>query len=210
MFTLASCGGVGERGEEDWTNGAQAYLSQHYTGDFQLLDSRVEEGVTVLTYQTQDELELLFEVRCWVDGLDTPWGEFPLIPQRKYTENFIQCLDRRLIGGAPVDVSGYSLDEMVELFQHTWEQLNEAYEQYGADWVTPNFEMEVCCNGITASIRYMGQDASILQDTLVRELLAGDQPAEGRGKMLNLGTQNEIWSMTIKMKHHRKFCVYDK
>lgn len=178
MFVLASCVGAREQGEEDLTNGAQAYLSQRYTGDFQLLDSRVEEGVTVLTYQTRDELELVFEVRCWVGGLDTPWGEFPLIPQRKYTENFIQCLDRRLIGGAPVDVSGYSLDEMVELFQHTWEQLNEAYEQYGADWVTPNFEMEVCCNGATASIRYMGQDASILQDTLVRELLAGDQPAE--------------------------------
>lgn len=179
VFILASCGVGGEQGEEGWTNGAQAYLSQRYTGDFQLLDSRVEEGVTVLTYQTQDELELLFEVRCWVDGLDTPWGKFPLISQRKYTENFIQCLDRRLIGETPVDVSGYSLDEMVELFQHTWEQLREAYRQYGADWVTPNFEMEVCYEGTTASIRYMGQDASILQDTLVRELLAGDQPAEG-------------------------------
>ena len=179
MFILASCGGVGERGEEDWTKGAQDYLSQRYTGDFQLLDSREEEGVTVLTYQTLDELELVFEVRCWVDGLDTPWGEFHLISQRKYTENFIQCLDRRLIGKAPVDVSGYSLDEMVELFQHTWERLNEAYGQYGADWVTPNFEMEVCYEGTTASIRYMGQDASILRDTLVRELLAGDQPAEG-------------------------------
>lgn len=179
MFILASCGGVGEQGEEDWTKGAQDYLSQQYTGDFQLLDSREEEGVTVLTYQTLDELELVFEVRCWVDGLDTPWGEFPLISQRKYTENFIQCLDRRLIGKAPVDVSGYSLDEMVELFQHTWERLNEAYGQYGADWVTPNFEMEVCYEGTTASIRYMGQDASILRDTLVRELLAGDQPAEG-------------------------------
>ena len=39
--------------------------------------------------------------------------------------------------------------------------------------------MEVCCEGTTATIRYMGQDASILRDTLVRELLAGDQPAEG-------------------------------
>lgn len=168
-----------EQGEEDWTNGAQDYLSQHYTGDFQLLDSREEESVTVLTYQTRDELKLVFEVICWVDGLDTPWGEFPLISQQKYTENFIQCLDRRLIGEAPVDVSGYSLDEMVELFQHTWERLNEAYGQYGADWVTPNFEMEVYYEGITSSIRYMGQDASILQDTLVRELLAEDQPAEG-------------------------------
>lgn len=178
-FILAFCWGVGERGEEDLTNGAQAYLSQRYTGDFQLLDSREEEGVIVLTYQTQNELELVFEVRCWVDGLDTPWGKFPLIPQRKYAENFILCLDRRLIGEAPVDVSGYSLDEMVELFQRTWERLNEAYGQYGADWVTPNFEMEVCYNGTTASIRYMGQDASILQDTLVRELLAGDQPEDG-------------------------------
>ena len=177
MFILASCRGVGEQSEEDWTKGAQAYLSQRYTGDFQLLDSREEEGVTVLTYQTQDELELVFEVRCWVDGLDTPWGEFPLIPQRKYTENFIQCLDRRLIGESPVDLSGYSLDGMVELFQHTWEQLNEAYGRYGADWVTPNFEMEVCYEGSTASIRYMGQDASILQDILIRELLAGDQLA---------------------------------
>lgn len=74
---MASCGGVGERGEEDWTKGAQDYLSQRYTGDFQLLDSREEEGVTVLTYQTQDELELVFEVRCWVDGLDTPLGRVP-------------------------------------------------------------------------------------------------------------------------------------
>lgn len=177
VFLLASCGG--ERGEEDWTKDAQDYLSQRYTGDFQFLDSQGEEGMTILTYQTRDELELVFEVRCWVDGLDTPWGEFHLIPQRKYAENFIQCLDRRLIGEAPVDVSGYSLDEMVELFQHTWERLKEAYEQYGADWVTPNFEMEVCYEEATASIRYMGQDASILQDTLVRELLAGDQPAEG-------------------------------
>lgn len=179
VFILASCGGVGEQGEEDWTKGAQDYLSQRYTGDFQLLDSQGEEGVTVLTYQTRDELELAFEVRCWVGGLDTPWGEFHLIHQRKYAENFIQCLDRRLIGETPVDVSGYSLDEIVELFQHTWERLNEAYGQYGADWVTPNFEMEVCCEGAIASIRYMGQDASILRDTLVRELLAGDQPAEG-------------------------------
>lgn len=179
MFTLSSCGEIGEQGEEDLINGAQEYLSQRYTGDFQILDSREEEGVTVLTYQTQDELELVFEVRCWVDGLDTPWGEFPLISQRKYTENFIQCLDHRLIGEAPVDVSGYSLDEMVELFQHTWERLKDAYGQYGADWVTPNFEMEVCYEGTTASIRYMGQDASILRDTLVRELLAGDQPEEG-------------------------------
>lgn len=179
VFLLASCGGGGERGEEDWTKGAQDYLSQRYTGDFQLLDSQGEEGVTVLTYQTQDELELVFEVRCWVDGLDTPWGEFPLILQRKYTENFIQCLDRRLIDEAPVDVSGYSLDEMVELFEHTYERLKKAYGRYGADWVTPNFEMEVCCEGATASIRYMGQDTSILRDTLVRELLAGDQPAEG-------------------------------
>lgn len=179
MFILASCGGVGEQGEEDWTKGAQTYLSQRYTGDFQLLDSREEEGVTILTYQTRDELELVFEVRCWVDSLDTPWGEFPLISQRKYTENFIQCLDRRLIGEAPVDVSRYSLDEMVELFQHTWERLKEVYEHYGADWVTPNFEMEVCYEGATASIRYMGQDASILRDTLVRELLAEDQPEEG-------------------------------
>lgn len=178
-FILVSCGGVGEQGEENWINGAQGYLSQRYTGDFQLLDSQREEGVTILTYQTRDELELVFEVRCWVDGLDTPWGEFPLISQRKYAENFIQCLDRRLIGEAPVDVSGYSLDEMVELFQHTWERLNEAYGQYGADWVTPNFEMEVRCEGATASIRYMGQDDSILRDTLVRELLAGDQPEEG-------------------------------
>lgn len=178
IFTLASCGGVGEQGEEDWTKGAQYYLSQRYTGDFQLLDSR-EEDVTVLTYQTRDELELVFEARCWVDGLDTPWGEFPLISQRKYTENFIQCLDHRLIGEAPVDVSGYSLDEMVELFQHTWERLKDAYGQYGADWVTPNFEMEVCYEGATASIRYMGQDASILRDTLVRELLARAQSAEG-------------------------------
>lgn len=176
-FILAFC--WGEQGKEDWTKGTQDYLSQRYTGDFQLLDSRREEGVTILTYQTLDELALVFEVRCWVDDLDTPWGEFPLIPQRKYTENFIQCLDSRLIGETPVDVSGYSLDEMVELFQHTWEQLKEAYGQYGADLVTPNFEMEVCCDGATASIRYMGQDASILQDTLVRELLAGDQPAEG-------------------------------
>ena len=179
MFILASCGGVGEQGEKDWTKDAQAYLSQRYTGDFQLLDSREEEGVTILTYQTLDELELVFEVRCWVDGLDTPWGEFHPIPQRKYAENFIQCLDRRFISEAPVDVSGYSLDEMVELFEHTWEQLKEAYEQYGADWVTPNFEMEVYYEGTTAFIRYMGQDASILRDTLVRELLAGDQPAEG-------------------------------
>lgn len=179
MFILAFY--WGERGEEDWTKGAQDYLSQRYTGDFQLLDSR-EEGVTVLTYQTLDELGLVFEVRCWVDGLDTPWGEFPLISQRKYTENFIQCLDRRLIGEAPVDVSGYSLDEMVKLFQHTRERLKEAYEHYGADWVTPNFEMEVCYEEATASIRYMGQDASILRDTLVRELLAGDQPAEGGGE----------------------------
>lgn len=179
VFILASCGGVGEQGEEDWTKGAQDYLSQRYTGDFQLLDSRREEGVTILTYQTLDELALVFEVRCWVDDLDTPWGEFPLIPQRKYTENFIQCLDSRFIGEIPVDVSGYSLDETVELFQHTWERLNEAYGQYGADWVTPNFEMEVCYEGTTASIRYMGQDASILQDTLARELLAGDQPEEG-------------------------------
>ena len=187
MFILASCGGVGEQDEEDWTKGAQDYLSQRYTGDFQLLDSREEEGVTILTYQTQDELELVFEVRCWMDGLDTPWGEFPLIPQRKYAENFIQCLDRRLIGEAPVDVSGYSLDEMVEPFQHTWERLNEAYGQYGADWVTPNFEMEVCCEGATASIRYMGQDTSILQDTLVRELLARDQPAEEQRKNVEPG-----------------------
>lgn len=178
MFILASCGGVGERGEEEWTKGAQDYLSQRYICDFQLLESREEEGVTVFTYQTQDELELVFEVRCWMGGLDTPWGEFPLIPQRKYAENFIQCLDRRIIGEAPVDVSGYSLDEMVELFQHTWERLKETYGQYGADWVTPNFEMEVCFERTTASIRYMGQDASILRDTLVRELLAGDQPAE--------------------------------
>lgn len=176
---MASCGVRGEQGEEDWAKGAQDYLSQHYTGDFQLLDSREEEGVTILTYQTMDELEIVFEVRCWVDGLDTPWGEFPLIPQRKYTENFIQCLDRRFIGEAPVDVSGYSLDEMVELFQHTWERLNEAYGQYRAGWVTPNFEMKVCYEGTTASIRYMGQDASILRDTLVRELLAEDQSAEG-------------------------------
>lgn len=176
-FILAFC--WGEQGEEDWTKGAQDYLSQRYTGDFQLLDSQEEEeGVTILTYQTLDELELVFEVRCWVGGMDTPWGEFTLISQQKYTENFIQCLDRRLIGEAPVDVSGYSLDEMVELFQHTWERLNEAYGQYGADWVTPNFEMEACYEGTTASIRYMGQDASILRDTLVRELLAGDQPAE--------------------------------
>lgn len=70
----------GEQGEEDWTKGAQDYLSQRYTGDFQLLDSQEEEGVTILTYQTQDELELVFEVRCWVGGLDTPWGEFHLIP----------------------------------------------------------------------------------------------------------------------------------
>lgn len=147
MFILASCGVRGERGEEDWTKGAQDYLSQRYTGDFQLLDSRREEGVTILTYQTQDELKLVFEVRCLVDGLDTPWGEFPLISQRKYTENFIQCLDSRLIGKTPVDVSGYSLDEMVELFQHTWERLNEAYGQYGADWVTPNFEMDVYYGG---------------------------------------------------------------
>lgn len=187
MFILASCVGAREQGEEDLTNGAQAYLSQRYTGDFQLLDSREEEGVTVLTYQTLDELELVFEVRCWVDGMDTPWGEFPLIPQRKYTENFIQCLDRRLIGGTPVDVSGYSLDEMVELFQNTWEQLKEAYGHYGADWVTPNFEMEVCYEGTTASIRYMGQDASILRDTLVRELLAGDQPAEEQRKNVEPG-----------------------
>lgn len=182
MFILASCGGVGERGEKDWTKGAQEYLSQRYTGDFQLLDSREEEGVTIRTYQTQDEFELVFEVRCWVDSLDTPWGEFPLISQRKYTENFIQCLDRRLIDEAPVDVSGYSLDEMVKLFQHTWERLKEVYGQYGADWVTPNFEMEVCYEGSTASIRYMGQDTSILRDTLVRELLAGDQPAEGEAE----------------------------
>ena len=179
VFILASCGGVGEQGEEGWTNGAQDYLSQRYTGDFQLLDSQEEESVTVLTYQTLDELELVFEVRCWVDGLDTPWGEFSLISQRKYTENFIQCLDHKLIGEAPVDVSGYSLDEMVELFQHTWERLKEAYGQYGADWVTPNFEMEVCYGGVTTSIHYMGQDTSILRDTLVREILAGDQPAEG-------------------------------
>lgn len=179
MFILASCGGVGEQGEEDWTKGAQSYLSQRYTGDFQFLDSRMEEGVTVLTYQTRDELELVFEVRCWVDGLDIPWGEFSLIPQRKYAENFIQCLDRRLVGETPVDVSGYSLDEMVELFQHTWERLKEVYGQYGADWVTPNFEMVVCYEGVTASIRYMGQDASILRDTLARELLAVGQPAEG-------------------------------
>lgn len=179
-FILASCGGGGGQGEEDWTKGAQDYLSQRYTGDFQLLDSwEEEESMTVFTYQTLDELELVFEVRCWVDGLDTPWGEFPLISQRKYTENFIKCLDRRLIGEAPVDVSGYSLDEMVELFQHTWERLKEAYGQYGADWVTPNFEMKVCYEGATASIRYMGQDASILRDTLVRELLAGDQPEDG-------------------------------
>ena len=182
MFILASFWGVGEQGEEDWTEGAQAYLSQRYTGDFQLLDSQEEEGVTVLTYQTRDELELMFEVRCWVDGLDTPWGEFPLISQRKYTENFIQCLDRRLISEAPVDVSGYSLDEMVELFQHTWDRLKEAYGHYGADWVTPNFEIEVCYEGTTASIRYMGQDASILRDTLVRELLARDQPAESEAE----------------------------
>lgn len=181
-FILASCWGVGEQDEKDLTNGAQDYLSQRYIGDFQFLDSREEEGVTVLTYQTQDELELVFEVRCWVDGLDTPWGEFPLISQRKYTENFIQCLDRRLIGETPVDVSGYSLDEIVELFQHTWERLNEVYGQYGADWVTPNFEMEVCYEGVTASIRYMGQDASILRDTLVRELLARDQPAESEAE----------------------------
>ena len=179
MFTLSSCGEVGEQGKEDLTNGAQEYLSQRYTGDFQLLDSQEEEGMTILTYQTRDELELVFEVRCWVDGLDTPWGEFPLISQRKYTENFIQCLDHRLIGETPVDVSGYSLDETVELFQHTWERLKDAYGQYGADWVTPNFEMEVCYEGATSSIHYMGQDASILRDTLVRELLAGDQPAEG-------------------------------
>ena len=114
-----------------------------------------------------------------MDGLDTPRGEFHLNPQRKYTENLIQSLDRRLIGEASVDVSGYSMDEMVELFQHTWERLKEAYGQYGADWATPNFEMEVSYEGVTASIRYMGQDASILRDTLVRELLAGDQPAEG-------------------------------
>ena len=75
VFLLASCGGGGERGEEDWTKGAQAYLSQRYTGDFQLLDSQGEEGMTVLTYQTRDELELVFEVRCWMDDLDTPWGE---------------------------------------------------------------------------------------------------------------------------------------
>ena len=75
-------------------------------------------------------------------------------------------------------MSGYSLDEIVELFQHTWERLKEAYGQYGANWVTPNFEMEVCYEGATASIRYMGQDTSILRDTLVRELLAEDQPAE--------------------------------
>lgn len=178
MFILAFCRGVGERGEEDLTKGAQDYLSQRYTGNFQLLDSREEEGVTILTYQTRDELELVFEVICWVDGLDTPWGEFSLISQRKYTENFIQCLDRRLISETPVDVSGYSLDEMVELFQNTWGRLKEAYGQYGADWVTPNFEVEVCYEGTTASIRYMGQDASILRDTLVRELLARDQPAE--------------------------------
>lgn len=183
MFILASCWGVGEQGEEDWAKGAQVYLSQRYTSDFQLLDSQEEEeGVTVLTYQTQDELELVFEVRCWVDGLDTPWGEFSLIPQWKYAENFIQCLDRRLVGETPVDVSGYSLDEMVELFQHTWERLKEIYGQYGADWVTPNFEMEVCCEGTTASIRYMGQDTSILKDTLVRELPARNQPAEGGGE----------------------------
>lgn len=187
MFILASCRGVVEQDEEDWIKGAQAYLYQRYTGDFQLLDSWEEESMTVFTYQTLDELELVFEVRCWVDGLDTPWGEFPLISQRKYTENFIQCLDRRLIGEAPVDVSGYSLDEMVELFQHTWEQLNEVYKQYGADWVTPNFEMEVCYEGVTTSIRYMGQDASILRDTLVRELLAGDQPAEGQRKNVEPG-----------------------
>ena len=48
MFILAFCGG--EQGEEDWTNGAQDYLSQRYTGDFQLLDSREEESVTILTY----------------------------------------------------------------------------------------------------------------------------------------------------------------
>lgn len=187
MFILASCRGVVEQDEEDWTKGAQDYLSQRYTGNFQLLDSRKEEDVTVLTYQTQDELELVFEARCWVDGLDTPWGEFTLIPQRKYTENFIQCLDRRLIGETPVDVSGYSLDEMVELFQHTWERLNKAYGQYGADWVTPNFEMEVCCNGTTVSIRYMGQDASILRDTLVRELLVEDKSAEGQRKNVEPG-----------------------
>lgn len=187
MFILASCSVWGEQDEEDWTKGTQDYLSQRYTGNFQLLDSRSEEGATVLTYQTQDEMELVFEVRCWVDGLDTPWGEFHLIPQRKYTENFIQCLDRRIIGETPVDVSGYSLDEMVKLFQHTWEQLKEAYGQYGADWVTPNFEMEVYYEGATASIHYMGQDASILRDTLVRELLAGDQPAEEQRKNVEPG-----------------------
>lgn len=152
-----------------WQEKVLLYLENNYEGKFELINIKKESRRYIFSFITKDNNHISFDVKCWIGGYLTPWGEIPYIPQRHIVDDFpIQITNKYVDNTITYDMTNKTIEEIIKNLKALSKKVQGYYDLYGLSWQVPEINIKIKYNGKTEKIEYTNQNYSILHDMLIR------------------------------------------
>lgn len=145
------------------------YLENQYVRNFQLVTCKKEQEKYILSFETKDSNKIRFQVKYWIGGSITPWGEILWISQRHIVDDFPMQIPKKIINDSIVyDMTDKTIEEIITEIKSWSAIVQDYYDFYGLSWQVPEIGINIKHNGKKEEIYYTNQNEYILRDLLCK------------------------------------------
>lgn len=154
----------------NWDKKVNEYITQ-YNCEFEYIRFYQQDTTKVYKYQTRDENQIEFEVKCSWNKIVTPFGFSLPIKKAYITDDFSDqiCEYISLCDGA-YNIEGKSIEQISSYVFDTMSSCEDLMSQYGIEALTPHISFTFIDSDKEYEFEWANYNENILRDRLT-ELL---------------------------------------
>lgn len=156
----------------NWDSDVQAYLD-NFSVETKFIESYKDKSSNsiIYKYQTNDDLQIPFEVKCFWGDMSTPFGFDLPICTKIINDNLGQQVDNYISENkGTYNIENKSIEEISRYILEVIEDSKEILYQYGLEYIVPRISFTLVSDEETYDFEYANTNETILRDALT-ELL---------------------------------------
>lgn len=154
----------------NWDAKVNEYITQ-FNCELQYVESYQKDTVKVYKYQTQDNKQIEFEIKCYWGKVFTPFGFYLPITKAYITDEFREQICEYISHCDGVyDIEGKSIEEISSYVFNTMASCENLMSQYGVEVLTPHISFTFIDSDKEYKLEWANYNEIVLRDKLTEVL----------------------------------------
>lgn len=130
LFVFTAIGIIRIHSEATRKEYISEYLENQYARNFQLVTCKKEQENYNLSFETKDSNKIRFQVKYWIGGYVTAWGEITWIFQKHIVDDFPMQITKTIINESIVyDMTDKTIEEIITEIK-VWSAIVQDYYDF--------------------------------------------------------------------------------